>query len=73
MIICANAKHSTNKIEYINIKIINKNKHPHNPPINYFVNEYCTITSIFGGCDCFSWILTSSNDLMNFISEFKHK
>jgi hypothetical protein len=53
-IICANAQHLANKIEHINIKIKKKNKHPHNPWVNHFVNEYCTKFFIFGECDCFS-------------------
>jgi hypothetical protein len=42
------------KIEYINIKIIKKNKHFYNPWINHFVNKYCTKFPTFGEYDCFS-------------------
>jgi hypothetical protein len=31
----------------------NKIKHPHNPWVNHFVNEYCTRFIILGECDCF--------------------
>jgi hypothetical protein len=35
------------------MKIIKKNKHPHNFWVNNLVDEYCTRMSTFGECDCF--------------------
>jgi hypothetical protein len=74
-----------NKIEDINIKIIKKNKHPYNPRVNHFVNEYGTMFPIFGECDCFSlnfniiqwfnefYLWINKNNKKNLINEKKKK